>query len=205
MHPANRGKLLRRHVGTRFARFSGNCLADSVSGNAELLFRKGGRPMRRFTFAITLSVVGGMLAIPLPVQAQRVRSMGMMSQAAVSQAVVRQMTAAQMASPHIMSGGSGPIRWPRPGRPPFGFAVPYAAKTSSATQSASSFIMSGGSGPIRWPRPGRPPFGFAVPYNSTASGSGMGSLYSTNLAQLSPTFSPYASFNVGASASSSQK
>jgi len=148
--------------------------------------------MRRFAFAIFLSAAGGILALPLAAQAQRIKSPAVMSQAALNQALVRQMMVRQMASPAIVSGGPGPQRWHLPGRPPPGMAVPY--------------IVSGGPGPQRWHLPGRPPPGIAVPYSAMASGNGgTDKLYAGYMSQFDATFSPYASFKLRASASLSQK
>src|SRR5580700_2889011 len=148
--------------------------------------------MRRIIFAMFLSAAGGILVLPLTAHAQHIKSAGMMNQAALNQAVVRQMMVRQTASPAIVSAGSGPLRWHLPGRPPPGIAVPY--------------IVSGGPGPQRWHLPGRPPPGVAVPYSVMASGnSGADKLYAGYMTQFDATFSPYASFNLRASASLSQK
>jgi hypothetical protein len=152
--------------------------------------------MRRFTFAILLSAVGGMLAIPSAAHAQRVRGFGMMNQAALSQAMAQQAM-----SPQIISS-KGPFHWHPPANQTPGVPVPYGAHASSASPMATSDIISS-KGPFHWHPPVSQAPGVPVPYGMTTSTSGGGDkLYSAYMSGFNATFSPYTFMNQRTSSSS---
>ncbi len=143
--------------------------------------------MRRFTFAILFSAVGGILAMPSPAHAQRVRGM---NQAALNQAVVQQMMIRQMMSPQIISS-KGPFHWHPPLHPPPGVPVPDGARASSSRPMISSDIISS-KGPFHWHPPLHAPPGVPVPDGATTSMiGGNDKLYSAYMSSFNPTFSPY--------------